>query len=310
MSQAAAVSLLVKPAGPAGEVLAQGLRAAGLRVSVVPTVFDAVAEAQRAGGALEYLIVDVDYFGPGEFRLFPLVRREWAAVRLVACHSPGFEYKGRVAELVGADVVVCGVEEISRFIESLAPAQPAAAPPTPTSVQPPHEAAGKEAPAPPLAPVQDARVQTGEGQLASAPPSLHLLGAKSGSAPAPRASPATPARQGAGPPAAQPPPDLLKAVAKEAEALSTAAPPARVEAAPAAPPADRPAGGAVPPPRPDARARPRPPPSTGGRTGPQPVAALPAEPFDAEDTVQGEVIGTIELTEEELRLLLGEDEKA
>jgi len=275
MSQAAAVSLLVKPAGPAGELLVQGLRAAGLRVAVVPTVFDAVAEAQRAGGALAYLIVDVDYFGPGEFRLFPLVRREWPGATLVACHSPGFEYKGRVAELVGADVVVCGVEEISRFIESLAPAQPAAAPPTPTTVQPPHEAAGKEAPAP----------------EASRPP-------------------AAPARQGAGPPAVQPPQDLLNAVAKEAEALSVAAPPTRAEAAPAAPPADRPASGAVPPPRPDARARPRPPPSTGGRTGPQPVAALPAEPFDAEDTVQGEVIGTIELTEEELRLLLGEDEKA
>ena len=240
MSHAAAVSLRVKPAGPAGELLDQGLRAAGLRVAVVPTVFDAVAEAQRAGGALEYLIVGVDYFGPAEFRLFPLVRREWPGATLVACHSPGFEYKGRVAELVGADMVLCGIEEIARFIESQAPAQPAAAPPTPTTVQPPHEAAGKETPAPPLAPVEDARVQTGEGQLAAAPPSLYLLGAKSRSAPAPEASrpPATPAHP------------------------------------------------------------------------PQPVAALPAEPFDAEDTVQGEVIGTIELTEEELRLLLGEDEKA
>ncbi|MCX5674279.1 MAG: hypothetical protein NTX87_04670 [Planctomycetota bacterium] len=240
MSHAAAVSLLVKPAGPAGELLVQGLRAAGLRVAVVPTVFDAVAEAQRAGSALAYLIVGVDYFGPGEFRLFPLVRREWPGATLVACHSPGFEYKGRVAELVGADVVVCGMEEISRFIESLAPAQPAAAPPTPTTVQPPHEAAEIEAPAPPLAPVEDARVQTDEGPLAAAPPSLYLLGAKGRSAPAPEASrpPATPARP------------------------------------------------------------------------PQPVAALPAEPFDAEDAVQGEVIGTIELTEEELRLLLGEDEKA
>jgi len=138
MSQTAAVSLVVKPAGPAGELLVQGLRAAGLRVAVVPTVFDAVAEAQRAGDALAYLIVGVDYFGPGEFRLFPLVRREWPGATLVACHSPGFEYKGRVAELVGADVVVCGMEEISRFIESLAPAQAAAAPRTPTTVQPPH----------------------------------------------------------------------------------------------------------------------------------------------------------------------------
>jgi len=240
MSQAAAVSLLVKPAGPAGELLVQGLRAAGLRVAVVPTVFDAVAEAQRAGGALEYLIVGVDYFGPSEFRLFPLVRREWPGATLVACHSPGFAYKGRVAELVGADVVLCGLEEISRFIESLAPAQAAAAPPTPATVQPPHEAARKEAPAPPLAPVEEARVQTGEGPLAAAPPSLYLLGAKSRSAPAPKAS--------------------------------------RPPATPAAPP--------------------------------QPVAALPAEPLDAEDMVQGEVIGTVELTEEELRLLLGEDEKA
>ena len=187
------------------------------------------------------------------------MRREWPGATLVACHSPGFAYKGRVAELVGADVVLCGLEEISRFIESQAPAQAAAAPPAPTTVQPPHEAAGKEAPAPPLAPVEEARVQTGEGPLAAAPPSLYLLGAKSRSAPAPEAS-----------------------------------------KPPAAPPADRPAGGPVPPPPPDARPGPRP---------LQPVAALPAEPLDAEDMVQGEVIGTVELTEEELRLLLGEDEK-
>lgn len=241
MSHSATVSLLVKPPAQAGELLDQGLRAAGLRVTVVPTVFDAVAEAQRAGGALEYLIVGVDYFGPGEFRLFPLVRREWPGAILVACHSPGFEYKGRVAELVGADVVLCGMEEIARFIESLAPPTPAATvPPTSTTVQPPHEAAGEKAPTPPLAPVEDARVRADESPLAAAPPSLYLLGAKSRSAPAPEAS--------------------------------------RPPAAPARPP--------------------------------QPVAAMPAEPLDAEDTVQGEGIGTIELTEEELRLLLGEDEKA
>jgi hypothetical protein len=143
MSQTGGISLILRPPGPAGEVLEHALRAAGLCVRVAPTVVDVVTEAQRAQGGLLHLFVGVDHWGPAEFRLLPLVRREWPATTIVAYCSPGFAYKGRVAEMVGADAVLSSIGEMMRFVEGLAssaePAPPvaAAAPPvTPQSWAP------------------------------------------------------------------------------------------------------------------------------------------------------------------------------
>jgi hypothetical protein len=164
MNHGGSVSLVLKPAGPPGEALDQALRAAGFCVRVAPTVFDVVTEAHRAGGSLKHLFVGIDHWGPNEFRLLPLVRREWPATTIVAYHSPGFAYKGRVAELVGADAVLGSLDEIVQFIESLAasaepaaPVEPPPEPPRPASAPP----AGRAAPPQPQP--EDSNVEDAAG---------------------------------------------------------------------------------------------------------------------------------------------------
>ena len=253
MSQAGGISLILRPAGPAGEVLEHALRAIGLSVRVAPTVFDIVTEAQRAQGGLQHLFVGVDHWGPAEFRLLPLVRREWPATIVVAYCSPGFAYKGRVAELVGADAVLTSIDEMMRFVEGLAssaePAQPFEPPPEPAQ------------PAP----------------VAKAPASRPIESPPPVAAAAPSAA-AKPAAE----PAAEP---------------AVAAPPAA-----AAPPEP-------PPPAPDATKPPASPVQSIPLLRPQ-YAESEADDAAGGDDFDGEVIGTIELTDEELRLLLGEDEEA
>jgi hypothetical protein len=157
------VSVLVKQPGSAvAEMLDRGLRGAGVWVVLVPTVYDVVAEAERASAVVDHIVVGVDHFGPGEFRLIPLVRREWPETVVVAYHAPGFEHKGRIAELVGADIVLSTAADASRFLATVAlprAAQPVAAtPPAPPREPPspappaPAAAAGPAEPAPAAAP--------------------------------------------------------------------------------------------------------------------------------------------------------------
>ncbi len=167
----ASVSVLVKQAGSAvAEALHQGLRDTGFKVIAVPTAYDVVVEAERAAGAVEHVLLGVDHFGPGEFRLIPLVRREWPETLLVAYHSPGFEHKGRIAELVGADTVLSTADDVSRFLAPLAsrngaqPAVPAPAPPAPPRATPP---AAPPAPA--------AKPEATEPVSAAAPPTPPLV---------------------------------------------------------------------------------------------------------------------------------------
>jgi len=239
MNRGGSVSLVLKPAGPPGEALAQALRAAGFCVRVAPTVFDVVTEAHRAGGSLQHLFVGVDHWGPNEFRLLPLVRREWPATTIVAYHSPGFAYKGRVAELVGADAVLGGIDEIVQFIESLAASAEPAAP-----VEPPPEP-------PPPAPVAKAEPTRPVGVAPALEPP-----------PAPTRPPASPVQS-------------IPMIQRQAQ-----------------------------PPRP----APVPPASRAAPPQPQPEDSN-VEDAAGDDGIDGEVIGTIELTDEELRLLLGEDEE-
>jgi hypothetical protein len=140
-------ALLVKEPGSAlAEVIEQSLGAAGVRVTSVATPYEALVEVERAehatakptGGAgvaigdrlsppgeagpLRIVILGVDHFGREEFRLLPLVRRQWPDLTLVAYHSPGFEYKGRLAELVGADFAIGNLDGVSCLLEGLPPA--------------------------------------------------------------------------------------------------------------------------------------------------------------------------------------------
>ena len=254
LSQTGGISLILRPPGPAGEVLEHALRAAGLCVRVAPTVFDVVTEAQRAPGGLRHLFVGIDHWGPAEFRLLPLVRREWPATTIVAYCSPGFAYKGRVAELVGADAVLASIDEMMRFVEGLASsAEPA----------PPFE--------PPPAPVQPAPV-------AKAPASR------------PVESP---------PPIAVAAPPIAKPAAKPVVEPAVAAPPEVASVTELEPP----------PPAPDTTKPPASPVQSIPLMRPQ-YAESDADDAAGEDDFDGEVIGTIELTDEELRLLLGEDEEA
>jgi len=224
------LSLLVKQTGSAvAEALHRGLRAAGLRLAIAPTVYDVPAEAEGAAGGIRHLILGVDHFGPGEFRIIPLVRREWPATVVVAYHSPGFEHKGRIAELVGADVILATPDDLSRFVEGLALS---AAPASPAEASP--------------------------------------VGAAAQAAPAP-------------------------AAAEE---------PAKEAPWPSIPPAVKQylAGGG----RPGATEVPEsvPPPQTH-------EVVRGVENLDGDDELaQGKVLGTIELTEDELRILLGEDDES
>ncbi|HUU30749.1 MAG TPA: hypothetical protein VMY69_01460 [Phycisphaerae bacterium] len=121
------------------DMLQESLVATGLPVAVVSTAYDVVAEAQRTDGGARWLIVGVDYFGPNEYRLLPLVKREWPETVIAAYHSPGFEHKGRLAELVGADVVLSNPEAVSHFMEALAPGGPMTATEIPIAAAAPAE---------------------------------------------------------------------------------------------------------------------------------------------------------------------------
>ena len=316
MSRAAGVSLLVGPAGsPAASVLGEGLRAAGLRVVPVPTVYDAVAEAQAAAGHVRYIIVCVDGFGRSAFGLFPLVRREWPDVQIVAWHSPGFEYKGRLAELVGADLVLGSLDAIASFLDVVAPAEVALQPSPPTAPPPPagpapvppavqeylaRAARAEAAPAehtarpeiPPPAPAEEAPAVA--EMAAGAPPQAAVAREAPAEIP-PQAAPAweapavREAAAGAPPQAASAlPADLAAAIAEEPVPVDEARPAAGAQAA-------------------GDSASFRPAPSPDAAAGPAP--RLPPEEI-ADEVVDGNVIATIELTEEELRLLLGEEDEA
>ena len=111
--------------------LERGLWAAGVRVTAVPSVYDAVVEGERAGAAFDYLILGVDRFGKDEFALVPFARREWPHTAIAAYHSPGFRYKASLAELMGADHILADADDIQGFLEGLSPEGPATWGPAP-----------------------------------------------------------------------------------------------------------------------------------------------------------------------------------
>ncbi|MCX5649304.1 MAG: hypothetical protein NTX40_09465 [Planctomycetota bacterium] len=120
MRPTALASLLLKQPGSAlAEILHQSLRAAGARVTTAANPYEVLAEAARAEHPFRYILLGVDYFGRDDFRLLPLLRREWPEAFLVAYHSSGFEYKGELAELVGADLVLADEKGLAAFLDSL-----------------------------------------------------------------------------------------------------------------------------------------------------------------------------------------------
>jgi len=292
VSTTASVSVLVKQAGSAvAETLHHGLRDAGLHVVVVPTAYDVVVEAERAPGTVAHVVLGVDHLGPGEFRLMPLVRREWPETVVVAYHGPGFEYKGRIAELVGADIVLSTAEDVSRFLAGLTahrtagPAVPPPAPPAPLRMIP--------SPAPPQGPPTPA-----------APPPVPE--------PAPAAKP-EPAEAASDTTASHPPPPAVATPAPPPPAAPAEPEPSHVEsetpqemvakppAASAAPSSTSPVIESYLAGAPTPENAPEPQPQTQGL--PHDVENLDG---DAE-LADGEVVGTVELTDDELHILLGEE---
>lgn len=156
MRPTALASLLLKQPGSAlAEVLDQSLRAAGARVTTAANPYEVLAEAARAEHPFRYILLGVDYFGRDDFRLLPLLRREWPEVFLVAYHSSGFEYKGELAELVGADLILADEKGLSAFLKSLSIRPASARRPATGGVQekaylarPARAAAGAETPDP------------------------------------------------------------------------------------------------------------------------------------------------------------------
>jgi hypothetical protein len=315
LTASAGVSLLVKSAGSImGEALHHSLLAAGLRLVCVPTVYEAVVEAERttaptgpsktrsAPAALRHVVVDIDFFGQQEFRLFPLVRREWPTTLIVAYHSAGFDYKGRLAEMLGADFVLGNPEDVARFAESLAapvvpppaarskPEPAAVAPaPVPTAIQLPAPAAPSpvaETIAPPSEPVSppagpEAKTEEvpAEPSVASTPPAP--------SASVPESSPAPTSMSSAA---------ALAALAAVVSKMGPAGPymPSTTGSGAAIGALSSAAAQAA---------------ANAAGDNPQAPGQSAADPSEDMMLVDGEVVGTIELTEEELRLLLGEEDE-
>ncbi len=251
MGLPATCALLVRQQGSRlAEVLEQSLGAAGVRVTAVASPYEAILEADRTDRHFRYLIVGVDHFGRDEYRLLPMARREWPETTVVAYHSPGFEYKGRLAELVGADVVVAGLDDISSLLEQLA------SPPEHAEMRPaerPEPAPEEAEPARPAAGIATAPEPTETPEPGAEPPSDEEAGAP-------------------GPEAETPPPS-----AEPSAAAAPAEPVPRAAQDHSEAPAENP---------PDVEAEP-PPPAT---------AASPHLPH-------------VEITDEELRLLLAEDDE-
>jgi hypothetical protein len=269
-------TLLVKqPGSEVALALERGLRAAGLPLIVVTNPYDAVTEATRADPPVRYLLVGVDFFDGEAFRLLPLFRREWPETTIAAYHSPGFEHKGRIAGLVGADVVLSRPDQLLTWLAKLArqerrdAGRPEGGPAEtePVAASPPQP---ERAPAtrPPTAPA------------AHPPPSAEPVEAPPAAAPAP--------------PAPEPPPRREP-------------PPEQAPAPEPAPPAEE-VPGAFTPPEPPAQ----PDEAPHERSAPPPAAPPAAEEVEDDDETQaldgGRIIGTVELTDEELRILLGEDD--
>ena len=238
------VTLLIKQAGSAtADALARGLRAAGFSLLVVTTPYDSVTEAARRGTPVRYLVVGVDFFDAEAFRLLPLFRREWPTTTIVAYHSPGFEHKGRIAGLVGADVVLSQPAEVLAFLGTLAAHDDRPRAPRP------HPAWSAEAAAPAPQPA-DQTIARGVPSAAASPASETAEAAR---------------------PAVPPQPPESEAAAREP-------------------------------------APPEPEPVVEDEAPPTPRTAEGIENLDGDRALaRGRVIGTVELTDEELRILLGEE---
>jgi len=264
-------TLLVKqPGSEMAHALERGLRAAGISLTVATTPYDAVTEAARADPSPAYLLVGVDFFDAEAYRVLPLFRREWPSTTIVAYHSPGFEHKGRLAGIVGADVVVSRPEQLLTFLGEVSrepqtqPPAPSRAPMKRPAKPPPAPAAPPSAAAPPPAPVAPV---TAGAPLSDLPPQ-------------PQPSQTT----GPAPSAAPQPSEAQRPTAPSAPAERPARRPPAPAAAPA--PADSDVTPFVPPP-----------------------AVDETENLDGDEALtEGRIIGTVELTDEELRILLGEDD--
>jgi len=120
MQPAVEALILKQPGSFLGDLLAQGLLAAGMHVVTVATPYDIVVEAERSTVSPRCVLLAVDYFGREEFRLLPLLKREWPDTQVATYHSSGFEHKGRLAELMGADFVLGEPEDVAALLETLA----------------------------------------------------------------------------------------------------------------------------------------------------------------------------------------------
>jgi len=221
-------------------------------VTAVPTAFDGVVEAERASRPFRYLVAGIDFYGRNEFGLFPLVRREWPETVIVVYHSPGFEHKARIAELLGAHIVLATPEAVSAFLEGLA----------------------------------------------------------ADTVPIPGPGPFFAASQASRPMSVEPAPPPAPPMPREAAADEGMRPLVLPAGAPPSVPRTEDDAGQEEPPEPAQPGRRRQPEKSTAEAWRQPADVGEPTPDNGNDPLaKGRVIGTVELTEEELRLLLGEDEE-
>ncbi|MBN2582122.1 MAG: hypothetical protein JXL80_03575 [Planctomycetes bacterium] len=138
------------PPHPVCDPLAVKLGDLGCAVTRTEDVYHAVVTLARDHARFAVAIVAVDFLNRDELRLFPMAKRRWPALRLVAVSRPAFAYKASIAELAGADLVITDIEAVAPLVETLGLSTSRARelPPRETEAPSPPREAARPAPAP------------------------------------------------------------------------------------------------------------------------------------------------------------------
>jgi hypothetical protein len=106
-----------------GEAAAEGLRAAGRETVRAESVYAAVVALAAEPGHFAAAILAIDFFNREELRFFPMAKRRWPALTTVALTEPAFAYKAAIADLAGADFILCDAARAGELVERLIPAE-------------------------------------------------------------------------------------------------------------------------------------------------------------------------------------------
>jgi hypothetical protein len=102
-----------------GEAAAEGLRAAGRETVRAESVYAAVVALAAEPGRFAAAILAIDFFNREELRFFPMAKRRWPELVTAALTEPAFAYKAAIADLAGADFILCDAARAGELVERL-----------------------------------------------------------------------------------------------------------------------------------------------------------------------------------------------